>query len=152
MALYAAAGVLAVWFTGSTLVYGLLIARNRRPGFDPALRTGLALGLVSTFVLSVAFAGYMSNAGSHLVGAATNDVGGLAVMGWSRAAGDLRVAHFFGTHAMHAVPLAGFVAGRVLARRPAVLATWAFALGWALLCAAAFAQALAGQPFLAALG
>ena len=122
MALYAAAGVLAVWFTSSTLVYGLLIARNRRPGFDPALRTGLALGLISTFVLSVAFAGYMSNAGSHLVGAATNDVGGLAVMGWSRAAGDLRVAHFFGTHAMHAVPLAGFVAGRMLARRPAVLA------------------------------
>ena len=70
MALYAAAGVLAVWFTASTLVYGVLIARNRRPGFDPALRTGLALGLVLTFVLSVAFAGYMSNAGSHFVGAA----------------------------------------------------------------------------------
>ena len=87
MAFYAAAGVLAVWFTGATLVYGVLIARNRRPGFDPALRWGLALGLVLTFVLSVAFAGYMSNSGSHFVGAATSDVGGLWPMAWSRVVG-----------------------------------------------------------------
>jgi hypothetical protein len=152
MAFYAAAGVLAVYFTGSTAVYGFLIARNRRPGLDPALRTGLALGLVLTFVLSVAFAGFMSNSGGHLVGAAASDAGGLAVMGWSRVAGDLRVAHFFGTHAMHAVPLAGFVAGRVLARRPAVWATWGVALLWAGFSAAVFAQALAGRPFLAGLG
>ena len=148
MAFYAAAGVLAVWFTGATLVYGVLIARNRRPGFDPALRWGLALGLVLTFVLSVAFAGYMSNSGSHFVGAATSDAGGLWPMGWSRVVGDLRVAHFFGTHAMHAVPLAGFVAGLVLARRPAVWATWGFAALWAAFCVAVFAQALAGAPFL----
>jgi hypothetical protein len=149
MAFYAAAGVLAVWFTGSALVYGVLIARNREPGFDPALRSGLALGLGLTFVLSVAFAGYMSNSGSHFVGAAASDAGGLAVMGWSREVGDLRVAHFFGTHAMHAVPLAGFVAGRVLAPRPAVWATWGFAALWVALSAAVFAQALAGRPLLA---
>ena len=149
MAFYAAAGVLAVWFTGSTVVYGWLIARNRRPGFDPALRTGLALGLVLTFVLSVAFAGFMSNSGGHLVGAAASDAGGLPAMGWSRAVGDLRVAHFFGTHAMHAVPLAGFLAGRLLAPRPAMLATWGAAAVWAVLCAAVFAQALAGRPLLA---
>ena len=127
----------------------MLIARNRRPGFDPALRAGLALGLVLTFVLSVVFAGYMSNTGSHFVGAAASDAGGLWPMGWSRAVGDLRVAHFFGTHAMHAVPLAGFVAGRVLPARPAVLATWGVrgALGGAS-ALAVFAQALAGRPFL----
>ena len=152
MAFYAAAGVLAVWFTGSTVVYGWLIARNRRPGLDPALRTGLALGLVLTFVLSVAFAGFMSNSGGHSVGPVTSDAGGLAVMGWSRVAGDLRVAHFFGTHAMHAVPLAGFVAGRLLPARPAVVATWGAAALWVALCAAAFLQALAGQPFLAGPG
>ena len=149
MAFYAAAGVLAVWFTGATLVYGLLIARNRRPGFDPALRTGLALGLVLTFVLSVGFAGFMSNSGGHFVGAAASDAGGVPGMGWSRAVGDLRVAHFFGTHAMHALPLAGFLAGRLLAPRPAMLATWGAAAVWAVLCAAVFAQALAGLPLVA---
>lgn len=148
MAFYAAAGVLAVWFTGSTAVYAWLIARNGRPGLDPALRTGLVLGLALTFVLSAAFAGFMSNSGGHLVGAATSDAGGLAVMGWSRVVGDLRVAHFFGTHAMHAVPLAGFIAGRMLPGRPARAATWAAALVWVAFSAAVFAQALAGRPFL----
>jgi hypothetical protein len=100
-------------------------------------------------VLSVVFAGYMSNSGSHFVGAAASDAGGLAVMGWSREVGDLRVAHFLGTHAMHAVPLAGFVAGRVLPPRPAVWATWGFAALWVALSAAVFAQALAGRPLLA---
>ena len=41
---YAAAGVLAVWFTGSTLVYGVAIARNRGAGLDPALRAGWRSG------------------------------------------------------------------------------------------------------------
>ncbi len=152
MAFYAAAGVLAVWFTGSAAVYGWLILGNRRPGFDPALRIGLALGLVLSFLLTVAFAGTMSNSGSHLVGPVTGDAGGLAVMGWSRIAGDLRVAHFFGTHAMHAVPLAGFLAGRLLAPRPALLLTWLSAGLWAAFCAATFAQALSGRPFLPMLG
>ncbi len=135
-------------FTASTLVYGVLISRNRRPGFDPALRTGLALGLILTLLLSVVFAGAMANNGSHFVGPATSDAGGLWLMGWSREVGDLRVAHFLGTHAMHAVPLAGFLAGRLLPRRPAVAATWGFAALWVALCVATFLQALAGQPFL----
>ena len=83
----------------------------------------------------------------HTVGA--DDGGaGIPFVNWSGAYGDLRVAHFFGTHAMHAVPLAGFVAGLVLARRPAVWATWGFAALWAAFCVAVFAQALAGDPFL----
>jgi hypothetical protein len=149
MALYSLMGFLAVYFTASPAVFGVLIARNRRPGFDPALRAGLALGLVLTLVLSVGFAGYMANSGGHFVGAASSDAGGLWPMGWSREVGDLRVAHFLGTHAMHAVPLAGFVAGRVLPTRPAVAATWGFAALWVAFCLATFAQALAGQPFLA---
>jgi hypothetical protein len=73
-------------------------------------------------------------------------------MGWSREMGDLRIAHFFGTHAMHAVPLFGFVAGRTLAPRAAVAATWLFALLWTGFCLATFVQALAGRPFLPMLG
>jgi hypothetical protein len=149
MALYAVMGLLAVYFTASTAVYGVLVARNRRPGLDPALRAGLALGLVLTFVLSVFFAGQMASNGSHFVGAAASDAGGLWPMGWSREVGDLRVAHFFGTHAMHAVPLAGFLAGRALPRRPAVLATWGVAALWVAFCAATYLQALAGRPFIA---
>ena len=88
MAFYAAAGVLAVWFTGATLVYGVLIARNRRPGFDPALRTGLALGLVLTFVLSVAFAGVHEQLGQPLRRRGRRATrAGSWPMGWSRDGG-----------------------------------------------------------------
>ena len=151
MGLYALMGVLAVWFTASTLVLAWQIARNRRADVDPALRTGLVLGLVLTFLLSVAFAGYMSNSGGHLVGTAS-EASGLWPMGWSRTVGDLRVAHFFATHAMHALPAFGFVAGRALAPRWSVPLSWAFALAYAAFCAAVFAQALDGRPFLPALG
>ena len=102
-------GVFAVHLTGASLVYAVLIARSDRAPRDPALKLGLVLGLGLTFVLTLVIAGFMGQHGSHFVGGAGSDAGGLAVMGWARDGGDLRVAHFFGTHALHAVPLAGFV-------------------------------------------
>ena len=117
MALYAAAGVLAVWFTGATLVYGVLIARNRRPGFDPALRCGAGAGADPDLRAVGGLRRLHEQLGQPLRRARPRATrAGWRLMGWSREVGDLRVAHFFGTHAMHAVPLAGFVAGRVLAR------------------------------------
>lgn len=150
--IYIGMGVFAVHLTGASLVYAVLIARSDRAPRDPALKLGLVLGLGLTFVLTLVIAGFMGQHGSHFVGGAGSDAGGLAVMGWARDGGDLRVAHFFGTHALHAVPLAGFVAGRVLPARPAVLATWASAAIWVAFCLAAFAQALDGRPFLPMLG
>ena len=147
--IYALMGLLALWFTASTLVHGVLIGRNRQSGIDPALRAGLMLGLILTFVLSVVFAGRMADGEGHFVGLADSDSGGLWLMGWSRKVGDLRVAHFFGTHAMHALPLAGFLSGRTLGGRAGVLATWGFAALCTVFCVAVFLQAMAGQPFLA---
>ena len=150
--LYGFMGVFAVILTSMSLVYGILIARSDQAPRDPAPRLGLVLGLVLTFVLTLVLAGTLSNNGSHFVGGAGSDAGGLLLMGWSRDGGDLRVAHFFGTHALHAAPLAGFLAGRWLAPGPAIATTWAAALAWTLLSVATFVQALAGKPFLPMLG
>jgi hypothetical protein len=146
-AVYALRGVFATLLTSMALVYGILIARSDRAPRDPALKAGLVSGLVLTFVLTMVFAGYMSGHGSHFVGGSGTDAGGVAVMGWSRDGGDLRVAHFFGTHAMHAVPLVGLFAGRWLEPRVAVATTWGFAAAWAAVSAALFLQALAGVAF-----
>jgi len=42
-------------------------------------------------------------------------------MGWSRDGGDLRVAHFFATHALHVMPLFALVAGHL----PGLPGKWA---------------------------
>ena len=115
-------GVFATLLTSMALVYGILIARSDRAPRDPALKAGLVSGLVLTFALTMVFAGYMSGNGSHFVGGSGTDAGGMPVMGWARDGGDLRVAHFFGTHAMHAVPLVGFLPDGWLEPRVAVLA------------------------------
>ena len=140
-AIYGVMGVFAVLLTSASLVMGLSIWRNPASGIAPALHLSLALGLILTFVLTVGVAGYMSSNNGHFVGASTL---GLGVMGWSRDVGDLRVAHFLATHAMHAIPLAGLFALRAV--------VWASATAYVGLVLATFVQALQGQPFLPWLG
>ena len=72
-------------------------------------------------------------------------------MGWSRDAGDLRVAHFLATHALHAIPLAGLIAAALIPKQ-ATRAVWLASTLYALLIAATFTQALQGRPFLPFLG
>ncbi len=141
---YAAMGVAAVTLTSASLVMGIGVWRNAGTGLHPALHLSLALGLVLTFGLTVPVAGFMSQNLSHHVGVPATGAS-LAVMGWSREVGDLRVAHFLATHAMHALPLVG-----LLTRSQGVV--WAAAAGYGLLVAGSFAQAISGLPFLPWIG
>lgn len=149
-ALYSLMGLLAVTLTSASLVFGIAILRHRAAPVAPALRLAVGLGLVLTFVLTVPIAMTMATGDGHFVG--QPETGALLpVMGWSREVGDLRVAHFFATHAMQAVPLLGLGA-LALPARAAGPAVWAAAAGYTALTLATFAQALAGQPFLPWLG
>jgi hypothetical protein len=60
--------------------------------------------------------------------------------------GDLRPAHFFATHMMQAVPLAGVLAARVMPGTAAIIAVLVFALLWSALVWITFQEALAGSP------
>ncbi len=133
--LYPAMGAAAVILTSLSLTMGIAFRRTRAS----TLHLGLAVGLILTFVLTVIVAGTMSNGTSHHIG---TPVTGLRtpLMGWSREVGDLRVAHFLATHAMHVVPLAALTGSR-----PAV---WATAAAWTALVLATFAQALMGLPLI----
>lgn len=140
-AIYGLMGVFAVLLTAGSLVMGIGIWRNPASGLAAPLHLSVALGLILTFVLTVGVAGYMSGNNNHFIGTSTRE---LALMGWSRDAGDLRVAHFLATHALHVVPLVGLVASR-----PVVVAA---AAGYAGLVIATFVQAVMGLPFLPWLG
>jgi hypothetical protein len=151
IALYATMGLLAVVLSSASLVYGIAILHDRDSRLDPVFRLSVGIGLIATFVLTVAAAGYMSSSGSHFVGGVHSDAGGLAPMGWARDGGDLRVAHFFATHAMHFIPAFGFIASRVLPASSGKRAVYAFAALFVALVAYTFAEALSGRAFLAML-
>ena len=143
--LYAVMGLLAVTLTTPSLIMGVAIWRNKTTGLDPALHLSIALGLILTFILTVAAADTMSSGTGHLIGTPTTGAT-LPILGWSREVGDLRAAHFFATHALHALPLAGLAATRLLPARAATTAVWATAAAYVALIAALMIQALAGHP------
>ena len=145
---YSVMGAFAVLLTSASLVMGISVWRNGNSGLSPALRQGVALGLILTFALTIPVAGYLSSAGGHFVGESTRT---LWVLGWSRDAGDMRVAHFLATHALHAVPLAALLAAR-LAPQQATRLVWLASALYAALVIGTFAQALQGRPFLPFIG
>lgn len=53
---------------------------------------------------------------SHTVGSVMETTHGLPVLNWSRESGDLRIAHFFGMHALQLLPLLGFYVTRTRAQ------------------------------------
>lgn len=146
-AVYNLMGAFAVLLTSASLVMGISIWRNRDAGLNPAVKLSIALGLILTFVLTVITAGYLSAADGHFVGTPVTGAV-LPILGWSREVGDLRVAHFLSTHALHGLPLWGLVAARLGDVRGGLTLVWAGAAAYALLVAAVFAQALQGMPLI----
>lgn len=140
-------GGLAAILTTPPAVYAVALARSAEARrLSPAVRSGLVIGLGLVLPLTLLTAAILAQNGSHSVGG-TPDGAGLAFFGWSRDGGDLRVAHFFATHAMHFVPAFALVSALVLGRS----ARWPV-VGFAMLYTGfvlfVLRQALAGVPFL----
>lgn len=149
--IYPTMGLFAITLTSATLVYGVAIARDHASPLAPALRQSIGLGLVITFALTVVTAGYMATSSGHFVGGARSDMEALPILGWARDGGDLRVAHFFATHAMHFIPAFGLVYRRAQGDG-GVGAVRLFAVAYAAFVVWCFAEALMGRPFLPMIG
>lgn len=146
-ALYGAMGFGAVTLIAVALILGLAIARRPGGGVGPGLKLGAVLGLGLGFAATLVVAGTMSGGSGPWVGGAPGDGGRLPLVGWSREAGDLRAPHFFATHLMQALPLAGWLADRTDPGRARTWVIAAAALGGAV-TVGTFVQALAGMPLI----
>ena len=149
-AMYTLMGVGAVILTTASLALAVLIARSPAYALPRALKHAVVLGLVLTFVLGTGFGAYLgAQRAGHWVGGALTDAGGLPLFNWSRSGGDLRVAHFFGIHAMHLVPaVAALVAATRLPGAKHIASAWLLAAAFSSLTVWTFVQAVQGQPFL----
>ena len=143
--MYSFMGAGAVAMVSICLWMGVVILRHRGTTSPYALAVGV--GLVLTFLLGGGFGGYLGGQTSHWVGGTQSDANGVWLTKWSRDGGDLRVAHFFGMHAMQVLPLIGAVLPARAPRRIAIGLVIAAACVYAALCVYAFVGALRGVPF-----
>ncbi len=146
--MYSLMGVGATAMISASGVLGATVLRSRAFMHGDTLRWGIGLGLLLGCVLGAVAGGYMSSRTGHWVGGSMTDAGGLAVFKWSRDGGDLRVAHFFGLHAMHFIPAFALAARALWAESAALRATLAFAAVYSALTLFTFAQALMARPLI----
>ncbi len=96
----------------NTLAIGLLCILSfwPQPQLPPALVWGIRLGILVFLLGSLQGFQIVGNQG-HTVGASDGG-SGLPILRWSTQAGDLRIAHFIGIHAIQLLPLLGFLLSR----------------------------------------
>jgi len=141
-------GIMGMGVVLNTLAMALFfwIIRRDTPPSRAGYLWGVRLG-VALFLLA-------SLQGTLIVGNNAHSVPGpdggpgLPLVNWSTDQGDLRVAHFFGMHAMQALPLLGFFLDRmrIAAARNVVVAV---GILWLALTGGLLLMALNGRPLLA---
>jgi hypothetical protein len=143
-------GLMGIFIAAQTAltIWAVYLAWRHRPHGPAGYVWGLRLGLL-VFLVGSVLGGFMIHNQQHTVGAPDGGPG-LPGLGWSTVAGDLRLAHFLGMHALQALPLLGWAFSRWVPRR-AVALTWLGTVVYVAAVAGLLAQALAGRPLLAGL-
>ena len=153
-----AASIVVVWLAGLLVALLLFRAPPGDPARSLAIRAGFVIALIGmalAFLMTSPTAAQLNNfqgiAGAHTVGLPDGGPG-LPLLGWSTVAGDLRVPHFVGMHALQLIPLAAVLL-ELGARRIPLLQAAATRVGLLWILVASYlgalslltVQALAGQ-------
>ena len=130
--------------------FGLFVTKN--PPIPPPYLWGIRLGFL-LFLIFALQGQLMITRMAHTVGAPDGGPG-LPILNWSTTAGDLRIAHALGLHALQIIPLLGWLLCKYRERlnfneSHATAFTVSFAIIYAGICFGLLAQALAGRPLFA---
>ena len=142
-AIFSLMGMTIAVNTIAMLLFLAIVRRDtppKRAGYIWGIRLGVAIFLLASFEGAM----IVSN-NAHTVGAPDGGPG-LPFVNWSTSAGDLRIAHFFGMHAMQVLPLLGFVLDR--AKAPARGVVIAVSVAWVAIMGGLLMMALQGRPLL----
>jgi hypothetical protein len=149
-----ATAISVVW--GATFILGASLWNSQLMSRDLRLAVRWALG-IALAGMGIAFTmtppqpqqiepeNWAGIAGAHTIGAADGGPG-LPFFGWSTEAGDLRISHFFGLHAIQVLPLLAVVLVLIGASyRLRISLITGVAVSYSLLVALTYTQALLGQ-------
>jgi hypothetical protein len=109
-----------------------------------AVRWGLGLSLLG---MAAAVPMVLPGQYAHTVGAPDGGPG-LPVVGWSTTAGDLRIGHFVGLHALQALPLLALLLGDRLDQLTRIRLLLVGGIAYGMLTVLLTWQALRGQPLM----
>ncbi len=146
--IWATMGILLVFFTlGAVSALGLVFVGH--PEWPAAVTWGVRIGLLA-FLVGSAEGQPMVNQSGHTVGA-PDGAPGLPFLNWSKAFGDLRIAHFFALHSLQAFPLLGLLISHTsLSEHLQIGGVVAGSAVYAAIVWSMYRQAMAGRPLLRA--
>lgn len=145
--LYAFMGIFIVVLTFQTLRIAITFIRQKTYSIPSPLVLSIQIGLIF-FVIFSFFGGYISGVNGHTVGAKDGGAG-LPLINWSTTFGDLRVAHFFGIHALQIIPLFGYWVSGKYNSSTATKAIWVFSIIYLIYVCFTMVQAMMGMPLIA---
>jgi len=104
--LFTLMGIAITTLTVWTFIPGLQFWKADAARIEAGYLWGIRLGIILFVVFSFE-GGIMGAKLRHTIGAA-DDGTGVPFVNWSKQYGDLRIAHFFGIHALQVLPLLGY--------------------------------------------
>jgi hypothetical protein len=133
-------GVMITVVTLWTAYIGYLFFVQKNFTASPVLIWSIRLGLILTAVFAFE-GGIMAGMLRHSIGGADGSAG-IPLVNWSKQYGDLRVAHFFGIHALQIIPIASALFARNVQQ------VFIIAIVFTVFVTYTLVQALLGKPFL----
>jgi hypothetical protein len=140
--LFGIMGMFIVVFTVAVIYITWLFFRQKQFHISASYLWGIRLGLLLFLIFSIE-GGMMVQQSAHTIGAPDGSPG-LPIVNWSKAYGDLRIAHFLGMHALQLLPLAGYF---IFRKKQSIIL---FGIIYFLLVSAMFILAIQGKPLIAA--